>query len=153
MLPSNLEPSWIRCLFGLDSFPPGCGLHVMYKVGEEMKIGNFISFSLSHNESQVLGLTLDLAGFRFLFSLVPKEQAFNRTIRTSQTSRIGTDRTTKILLHRNSTSFGNRHALKSRLDSMSNKGSVFLQTTNEAFQTVFESSVLSSSLVLRKQGL
>lgn len=77
-IPADLEAHWIRVLYGQEPMPEGCGLYIHTKIGETLKIVNSISVSHIFLENQVVGLSIDIAGFKFLFTLVSKEQAFKK---------------------------------------------------------------------------
>lgn len=75
---NDLDLTWLNVLYGISDFPEGTGLYINYKVGDKLNYSKKITLAPAFLNEKICGITVELAGFKFILSLTQKELAFDK---------------------------------------------------------------------------
>jgi hypothetical protein len=83
-LPVDLDPRWLKVLFGMETMPAGCGLHIRPKLNQRIDFRDSIGMDFVYLEEKLVGFKLNFAGLDFYFLLITMEKAFNMRHKENQ---------------------------------------------------------------------
>ncbi len=75
---ADIPSDWIRWLYEDQKVPNGLGLYVFHFVNERLDFSKSFTIAPAFFEKRILGIRVELSGFRFLLALEPKENAFKK---------------------------------------------------------------------------
>ena len=77
-LPSDVGDQWVRILFGLEPVPADCGMFIVEKPGNNLTFEERCKVAAAFGaDQQLVGLSAAISGFRFYFTIVSSNVAFN----------------------------------------------------------------------------